>query len=447
MPPYVRRRIEMSTGCDIYNLAAELFPICRSITGDGVRETLRVLKGVHPGIKIHEVPTGTRVFDWVVPEEWNVRDAYIECPDGSRIAEFKKNNLHLAGYSVPVDKKMPLHELQEHLHSLPEQPTLIPYVTSYYKKRFGFCLTHEERLNLREGEYRVFVDSELTQGSLTYGEVIIPGETENEIFFSSYICHPSLANDNLSGPCIAVHLAKWIACAPRRYTYRIALVPETIGSITYLSGNLDDMKRKTAAGFTLSCLGDPGNFSYIASRYGDTLADRAARAILKDFAPNYKTYSFLARGSDERQYCAPGADLPCCCVTRTKFGEYPEYHTSADNMDFITAEALGKSFEMTRELVGALEANGRYKVTTMCEPRLSPRGLYPSVSDKNSGGGAVRIMMNFLAYCDGRNDLFEISEIIGARVLKLIPIMRKLEDAGVIKREAEIIDKNSDFII
>jgi aminopeptidase-like protein len=420
------------TGYDIYNLAGELFPICRSITGDGTRETLRVLRRVCPAIKIHEVPSGTRAFDWTVPKEWNVRDAYIECPDGERIAEFRKNNLHLMGYSVPVDKTMPLGELQQHLYSLPEQPKAIPYVTSYYEERFGFCIAHEDRERLTRGDYRVFIDSELKNGSLTYGEAIIPGGTEREIFFSAYICHPSMANNELSGPCLAAYLAAWIASLDgRRYTYRIVFIPETIGSIVYLSRNLETMKRRVIAGFNLTCLGDPGNFSVLASRYGDTMADRAAKSVLGDICPDYKTYSILSRGSDERQYCAPGVDLPLCCLMRTKFGIYPEYHTSEDNMDFITPAALDESFGMLRALVEALEANGTYEVKTVCEPQLSPRGLYPSVSDKRSGG-TVRTMMNFIAYCDGKNDLFGISEIIGVPVSKLIPLAEKLEGAGVI---------------
>ena len=421
-----------SVGEQIYNLAGKLFPICRSITGDGVRETLQVLSSIYNGINIYEVPTGAKVFDWVVPKEWVIRDAYIECQDGTRIADFKKNNLHLMGYSIPVNQTMTLDELQEHLYSLPEQPAVIPYVTSYYKESFGFCLSHEERTLLKRGLYRVFIDSELKEGSLSYGEIIIPGERKEEIFFSSYICHPSMANNELSGPCTAIYLAKWLSEKPRRYTYRIVFVPETIGSITYLSKNLDEMKRRVIAGFNLSCLGDSGNFTYIASRYGNTLADRAARAMLREFDPKYKNRSFLDRGSDERQYCAPGVDLPLCCITRTKFGEYPEYHTSADNMEFITPKALGESFEFFVRLTEALEINEKYNARCKCEPQLSPRGLYPTISDKNSGE-AVRTMMNFIAYCDGRNDLFEISEIIGATISEIIPIVIKLKNSDVLE--------------
>ncbi|MDR1944160.1 MAG: DUF4910 domain-containing protein [Synergistaceae bacterium] len=420
-------------GQEIYNLARELFPICRSITGDGVRRTLEILGSRCGGVKVYEVPTGTRAFDWVVPKEWVVRDAYIECPDGSRIAEFSRNNLHLMGYSAPVDRRMRLDELQRYLYSLPEQPSVIPYMTSYYEERFGFCVSHEERLRLENGVYRVYVDSALKDGFLSYGEVVIPGESEEEIFFSSYVCHPSMANNELSGPCVAAFLARWIAESPRRFTYRLIFIPETIGSIVYLSRNLDKMKRDIRAGFNLSCLGDRGAFSYISSRYGNTLADKAAKAVLEAFAPGYRSYSFLSRGSDERQYNAPFVDLPVCCLARTIFGGYPEYHTSADNMDYITAESLGKSLELLIKLVESLEANGRYKVQCLCEPHLSSRGLYPTESGKNSGLGP-RTMMNFIAYCDGKNDIFDIARIIKTPVLELVPIAARLTSAGLIAR-------------
>lgn len=425
--------MSVEKGQVIYDLAERLFPICRSITGDGVRETLGILKGICGDMKIHEVPTGTKAFDWVVPKEWAIRDAYIECPDGSRIAEFRKNNLHLMGYSAPVNKTMPLGELQKHLYSLPDQPDVIPYMTSYYEERFGFCVSHNERLALKDGMYRAFVDSALKDGSLTYGEIIIDGAERDEIFFSSNICHPSLANNELSAPCVAIHLAKWLAESPRHFSYRIVFVPETIGSIVYLCENIDYMKENIIAGFNLSCLGDRGHFSVIASRYGGTMADRAAKSVLKGIDPEFRSYPFLDRGSDERQYCSPGVDLPLCCLTRSKFGGYPEYHTSADNMDFIAPDALGESFEFLSELVKSIEANRVYETICPCEPQLSPRGLYPAVSDKRSGY-TVRTMMNFLAYCDGKNDLFAISEIIGTPPSVLIPIAEKLMSAGIIIR-------------
>jgi aminopeptidase-like protein len=423
-------------GQQIYNLAEKLFPINRSITGDGVRETLAAIAGVFPGLVIREVPSGTRVFDWIVPKEWNVKDAWIECPDGRRVAEFKKNNLHLVGYSVPVNKLMTLAELQERLYSLPDQPNAIPYVTSYYEERFGFCMAHGEREKLQEGNYRVFIDSELRDGSLTYGEIIIPGRSEKEIFWSSYICHPSMANNELSGPCIAAYLAKWLSetagDSVRRFTHRVIFIPETIGAIAYLAKNLDSMKKNVIAGFNLTCLGDPGNFSYIASRYGNTLADKAARSVLRFLDPKYHSYSFLNRGSNERQYNAPGVDLPVCCLARTKFGNYPEYHTSRDDMNFITPDALGGSFGLCREIAESLEANGKYRVKVLCEPQLSRRGLYPTVSERGAGWSA-RSLTNFIAYCDGTNDLFDIGEIIGEPILKLAQTAKNLLDADLIE--------------
>ncbi|MDR0616719.1 MAG: DUF4910 domain-containing protein [Synergistaceae bacterium] len=423
-------------GQKIYSLAGKLFPINRSITGNGVRETLALIKEIFPGLMIHEIPSGTEVFDWTVPKEWNVRDAYIECPDGRRIAEFKKNNLHLVGYSVPTDKSMTLEELQAHLHSLPEKPEAIPYVTSYYEERFGFCLAHSERAKLQDGNYRVFIDSELTDGSLAYGEIIIPGESRREIFWSSYICHPSMANNELSGPCLAAYLAKWIAGSPCRFTHRVIFVPETIGAIAYLSRNIEAMKENVTAGFNLSCIGDRGHFSYIASRYGNTLADKAAKSVLRFLDPEYVSYSFLYRGSDERQYNAPGVDLPVCCLTRTKFGRYPEYHTSEDDMNFITPEALGGAFALCREIAESLDANRRYRVKILCEPQMSQRGLYPTMS-KRGAAWQTRSMMNFIAYCDGTNDLFDISGIIGEPATRLADYAEVLSDAGLIEEAEE----------
>lgn len=423
----------MRKGAEIYSLLARLFPICRSLTGDGVRQTLRELQKICPVMTLHEVPSGTRAFDWTVPKEWNVRAAHIEDESGRRVVDFAENNLHLMGYSAPVNAVLEREELERHLFSLPEQPNVIPYVTSYYKERFGFCLEHAKRQALKPGKYKIYIDSELKDGALTYGEILLPGQTEQEIFFSTYVCHPSMANNELSGPCVAIHLARWLSSLPpekRRFTYRFVFIPETIGSIVYLSKNLETLKKNVAAGFNLTCLGDPGHFSYIASRYGDNLADKAAKSVLSFIDPAFKTYSFLSRGSDERQYCAPGVDLPLCCLTRTKFGEYPEYHTSADNLELVTPEALGGSLDLLRALVEALEANRCYKVRHLCEPQLSPRGLYPSVSDKNSGA-AVRTMMNFIAYCDGTNDLFDIAALIGVPVNDLIPLAQRLEAAEV----------------
>lgn len=422
---------ETCSGADLYRLVCEIYPIQRSITGDGVRETLSILSKVYP-IEIKEVPSGTKVFDWTVPKEWNCTEAYIKNGKGERIVDYKENNLHVIGYCTPIDEVMNLESLKKILYTLPDQPDVIPYVTSYYKERCGFCITDTLKQSLQEDDYHVVVKSELKNGSLTYGEIIIPGETEEEIFLSTYVCHPSMANNESSGPAVLIHLAKWIAGLKRRkYTYRMILIPETIGSITYLSRNLEHMKQKVKAGFNISCVGDNRTYSYIASRYGSTLADKAAKNVLSFVYPQYNTYSFLKRGSDERQYNAPGVDLPVCVICRSKYGEYPEYHTSADDLTVVSKEGLEGALEVYQECINALEHNETYQVSCFCEPQLGSRGLYPTESYKGSAD-AVRTMSNLIAYADGSNDLIDISNIIGAPIRELIPIAKVLYEAGLL---------------
>ncbi|WIW70386.1 DUF4910 domain-containing protein [Anaerosinus gibii] len=423
-----------TSGQNMYQLAKLLFPICRSITGDGVRDTLKILKSIYSDIKIYEVPTGTQVFDWCVPKEWNIRDAYIKNSNGEKILDFQKNNLHVVGYSLPINKKVNLTELKEIIYTQPDQPEVIPYITSYYKERYGFCMSENQKNELLEDEYHIYIDSELKNGSLTYGEIIIPGETKKEIFLSTYICHPSMANNELSGPVVAIYLAKWLAnLEKRRYTYRIIFIPETIGSITYLSRNLECLKQNVIAGFNLSCVGDNRTFSYVESRYGNTLADKVAKNILKYYYPDYRTYTFLQRGSDERQYNAPGVDLPVCAICRSKYGRYPEYHTSKDDMTLISPEGLQGAYEAYQECIIGLENNYNYKINCLCEPQLGKRGLYPTISQKG-GYNEVKAMTDFIAYADGRNDLFDISNIIGVPVKKLIPVVDKLIKNNLITR-------------
>lgn len=421
---------DLDRGRAMHDLAARLFPICRSITGPGVRQTLRILQESIP-IQVHEVPSGTPVLDWSVPKEWTIRDAFIADSTGRRVVDFQRNNLHVVGYSVPIDEQMTLAELEDHLFSLPDQSDAIPYVTSYYKERWGFCLTHRQRQSLKPGIYRVFIDSELRDGSLTYGECIFPGLTEKEIFLSTYVCHPSMANNELSGPVVTTFISKWIQSQPRYYTYRIVFVPETIGSLTYLSRNLERLKKNVIAGFNISCVGDERAFSYVSSRYSDTLADRIARHALASVSPNYTAYSFLERGSDERQYCSPGVDLPLVGLCRSKYGTYPEYHSSLDNLELVTARGLAGGYEMVRRCLEALEGNFRYKVNFLGEPCLGKRGLYPTLSRKGSADG-VKIMTDFIAYADGRNDLVGIADLIGVTVWDLFPIVAQLKEAHVI---------------
>lgn len=417
--------IKSEYGNEMYGLCERLFPICRSITGNGVRETLNILKEYCPELKIYEVPTGTKVFDWQVPKEWNIREAYIENSSGAKIIDFKNNNLHVVGYSVPVDKIVDLSELKAIIYTQEDQPDVIPYVTSYYKERYGFCMSTVQKDSLPEDKYHIYIDSELKDGSLTYGEIIIPGG-EKEVFLSTYICHPSMANNELSGPAVAIHLAKWLrSLKERRYTYRIIFIPETIGSITYLSRNLDILKKNVIAGFNISCVGDDRTFSYVASRYGNTLADKVAKNVLKYYYPDYKSYSFLDRGSDERQYNAPGVDLPVCSICRSKYGKYPEYHTSKDDLQLISAAGLQGAFEVYQECIVALENNFKYKINVLCEPQLGKRGLYPTMSQKGSYD-AVKAMTDFIAYADGTNDLIDISNIIGVPINELVNIVDKL---------------------
>jgi aminopeptidase-like protein len=420
---------KLDIGRQMYGLLAELFPICRSLTGDGVRQTLEIL-GRRIPLTVHEVPSGTQAFDWTVPKEWNIRAAHITDEQGRVVIDFQRHNLYVVGYSLPVDQWMTLEELQPHLHSLPARPDAIPYVTSYYKERWGFCLSQHQRDALEPGRYRVYIDSDLKNGHLTYGECNLPGGPR-EVFLSTYICHPSMANNELSGPVVTAFLAKWLASQPHRHTYRIIFIPETIGSIVYLSRHLDELKSKVAVGFNISCVGDDRNYSYVASRYGNTYADRVAQNILTHKHPNFVRHSFLERGSDERQYCSPGVDLPVVSICRTKYGEYPEYHTSLDNLDLVTPSGLGGSLDLLQTCIELIERNRIYRVTCLGEPQLGKRNLYPTLSS-GKGDKALRDMMNLIAYADGTNDLIDLSNITGLPVWDIYPIVDRLTEAGVL---------------
>ena len=416
-------------GIEIHEFCKELWPINRSLTGEGVRETLKLIQKRLNDMEIFEVPTGTKVFDWEVPKEWVIRDAWIVDPDGNKICDFKENNLHLVGYSVPINKKMKLSELQKKIHSLPEQPSAIPYITSYYNEDWGFCMSHNERKSLKNGEYEVYIDSELKQGNLTYGEILIKGKSSKEIFLSTYICHPSMANNELSGPCITTFLGEWLTSKKNlRHSYRIIFIPETIGSITYLSKNFDHMKENVVGGFNISCVGDNRNYSFLPSRNGDTLSDKVAKHVLENIDSNYVKYSWEDRGSDERQYCAPGIDLPIASMMRTKYGMYDEYHTSLDDLEnVVSPNGLEGGFDMYLKAISVIELNCFPKVKVMGEPQLGKRGLYPNTSTRESGK-SVRLMMNLISWSDGTNSLIDIADKCKVPVWELQPLLKTLED-------------------
>jgi aminopeptidase-like protein len=422
-------------GDSLYAWAKDIFPITRSLTGEGVRETLAYLGNLLPDLTVYEVPSGTQAFDWTVPDEWTIRDAYIADEAGNRVVDFQQHNLHVVGYSAPTDIWLDRDELEKHLHSLPDQPNAIPYVTSYYVRRWGFCLTHNQREALPSGRYHAVVDSELKPGVLNYAELILPGETSEEVFLSTYICHPSMANNEISGPVVTAALAQWLqSLENHRYTYRIVFVPETIGSIVYLCINFDQMMRQVIAGFNVTCIGDNRCYSYLPSRNGSTLSDQTALHVLKHTDSNFKRYSWLDRGSDERQYCAPGVDLPIATIMRSKYGEYPEYHTSLDNFEVVTPSGLEGGFIALRRSIEIIEQNCYLKTAVLCEPQLGKRGLYPTLSTKESVG-QVRAMMNLISYCDGSRTLLEIANLIEEPFWDLMLIVEKLASLGLLEKK------------
>lgn len=415
------------TGKAMYELAKELFPIPRSITGQGFRDSLEILNKTLGGgiIKFHSIKSGTKVFDWIVPDEWNVKEAYILTPEGEKICDFKKHNLRLVNYSEAINKEIELEELQKHLYSIEEMPDAIPYVTSYYKRRWGFCITHNERKKLKKGKYKVFIDTKHDKnGVLNYADFILPStqNSKDEILISTYLCHPSMANNELSGPVVAIFLAKWLLnLKERKYNYRFVLIPETIGSIVYLSKHLEHLKKHVKAGFVLSCLGDDKAYSLIHTPKENTLSDKVALHTLKN-KENFKAFSFLDRGSDERQYNSPLVNLGIVGVCRSKYLEYKEYHTSKDDLNFISPKGLSGGLKAMEEILLNLEINAVYENTLVCEPNLGKRGLYHTLSTAND----IPLACNFLAYCDGQNDLIDIANILNMQAYEFKELLEKI---------------------
>lgn len=421
------------SGAAMHALIEDLYPICRSITGDGFRASLRRLSDLIP-IEISEVPTGTKVLDWTVPREWNIRDAWVADSAGQRVVDFRASSLHVVSYSVPVRARMSLEELRPHLHTLPDQPDLIPYRTTYYSEDWGFCLSQRALDALADGEYEVCIDSTLGPGSLTYGEHILPGATTDEILISVHSCHPSLANDNLSGMAVGAFLAKVMSAATRKHTFRFLFIPGTIGSITWLALHDADVAR-IRHGLVLSCLGDSGNSTYKRSRRGNALVDRAAAHVLGSAGP-HTLLDFVPYGYDERQYCSPGFDLPIGCLTRTPNGQYPEYHTSADNVAFVTPDALRDSLAKALAIVEILEHDAPFvNLNPKGEPQLGRRGLY-----KNKGGTSPAnfemALLWVLNFSDGRHSLLDIAERAGLPFATIHSAARALIDAELL-RDAE----------
>lgn len=418
-------------GKPLYALCARLFPICRSITGDGVRETLTILRELIP-IKLYEVPSGTRVLDWEVPLEWNLREAYVENEQGERIIDAARHNLHVLGYSTPVNVVMSRDELDAHLFSLPDQPDLIPYRTSYYAPNWGFCLPHRQRVALPPGNYHAVIDSSLEQGSLTYGEFFIPGRSKQELLISAHVCHPSLANDNLSGISVAAYLARHFRDVPLRYGLRVIFVPSTIGAITWLACN-EDRIADVVGGLVISGVGDLGPFTYKRSRGGRGVVDRIFERLLDPTQSGNAIRPFIPYGYDERQFCSPGIGIAAGCLMRTPYGEYPEYHTSDDNLELISAKALGETLDLCVQAITEIQYVAHYLNTSpKGEPQLGRRGLYDMLGGDNDTKQAQLALLWMLNYSDGSHSTLDISALSGMDLAKLDLAAQRLYSAGLL---------------
>lgn len=426
---YTNAKLE---GSEMYGLMEKLYPICRSITGNGVRQTLSEIKN-HIGLQIHEIPTNTQVFDWMVPKEWNITDAYIADSKGTKIVDFKKSNLHVVSYSIPIRKKMCLAELKQHIYTIPNLPDTIPYLTSYYKEDWGFCMTHNDFLNLKDEEYEVLIDSTLKNGSLTYGEFFIPGAMSDEILVSCYVCHPSMCNDNLSGVVLTTMLAKNLCKFKTNYSYRFLFIPETIGAIAWLATNEKNIS-KIKHGLVATCLGDPGISTYKRTKYGKAEIDRTVEFVLKNSKDNYQILDFFPTGSDERQFCSPGINLNVGSLMRTPYGKFTEYHTSDDDLKFVQPQFLEDTYSKYLKTIFILENNKKYlNLNPKCEPQLGKRGLYRQIGGQKITQDSERAMFWMLSFSDGLHDLLDISEKSGLEFEVLFEAGQKLEKNNLLK--------------
>lgn len=411
-----------------------LWPICRSITGDGLRASLKILSELMP-LEMTEVPTGTRCFDWEIPREWNIQEAWIETPSGERIADFSVNNLHVWNYSSPVDQRLSLSELKSHVRTLSEQPDAIPYVTTYYKEQWGFCMTHRQWEELPDGEYRVFIDSSLEDGSLTYGQAYLPGESKEEVLFSTYLCHPSMANNELSGPLVAAFLYRELAKLPsRRYSYRFLLAPETIGVIAFLDAHGEHLRQHLHAGYVLTCCGDKAPLTYKMSKRENSDADRVVKNLMAHQQSGGEVIPFAVGGSDERQYCSPGFNLPVGSIIRSRYQTYPEYHTSLDNKEFISFPHLEETVYFCLDVALGLELNQKYtNRIPNCEPQLGKRGLYPDSVNPDDARDQLHRLLHLLTWADGQHDLVSIAEKRGESFLLYQEALAACIDKGLIE--------------
>ena len=411
--------------------AKTLFPICRSLTGKGTQRTLRFFKNINSEFKIINFRSGNKVFDWKIPLEWNIRDAYIQHSSKKKFAEFKKNNLHVVGYSKPVNKIITKNDLLKNIYTQKNQPAAIPYVTSYYKERWGFCMSEKMKRKLPNGKYKVFIDSDLKKGFLEVMQAKLRGKSKKEIFFSSYVCHPSMANNELSGPVLLNAILKYIKekYPKRKFSYRFVLLPETIGPIAYLSKFKNLLKKNVICGFNLTCVGDERAYTMVETPNGNTLADRALKSSLKN-KKNFKKYSFLERASDERQYCSPLINLPVCSFSKSK--NYPEYHTNLDNFKVVTEKGLQESFNIFKNIIDAIEVGLYPKTKINCEPNLGKRNLYPTLSQKGIYNSEIKNRMNLIAYSNGSNDIFKISNLLNESLEEICKEYKILQSKNIL---------------